>query len=203
MHRSIVVGVCVLSMWLVSGTAAAQTDDSSIQIGGLVTGAVSGEFEGTDLGVGGLFAWRPSPLFGLEAEFNVYPGDFNDSPAFSGGRTEGLFGATVGPRLGRVRPFVKVRPGFLRYAEASEPFACILIFPPPLNCTLGAGKTVFALDLGGGLEFYPSRRTFVRVDAGDRVVRYEGPALSTEFERIEESFYSHDFRFSFGGGVRF
>ena len=203
MNRSIVVCVCALSVWLVSRTASAQTDDSAIQIGGQVTGAVSGEFEGTDVGFGGLFGWRPSPLFSLEAEVNVYPGDFNDTPAFSGGRVEGLFGATVGPRLGQVRPFVKVRPGFLRYAEASEPFACILIFPPPLNCTLGAGATVFALDLGGGLEFYPSARTFVRVDAGDRVVRYEGPALSSDFERIDESFYSHDFRFSFGAGLRF
>jgi hypothetical protein len=202
MNRSIVVYVCV-SMWLVSGTASAQTDDSSIQIGGQVTGAVSGEFEGTDVGVGGLFAWRTSPLIGLEAEVDFYPGEYGDNRAFSGGRIEGLFGATIGPRLGGVRPFVKVRPGFLRYAAASEPFACILIFPPPLSCTLGAGKTVFALDLGGGLEFYPSRRTFVRVDAGDRIVRYEGPALSSDFERIEESFYSHDFRFSLGGGVRF
>ena len=203
MNRSLVVCVCVLSLWLMPGTAAAQTDDSSVHIGGQLTGAVSGEFEGTDLGVGGLFAWRPSSLFGLEAEINVYPGDFNGTPAFSGGRLEGLFGATVGPRLGRVRPFVKVRPGFLRYAEASEPFACILIFPPPLHCTLGAGKTVFALDLGGGIEFYPSPRTFVRADAGDRVLRYEGPALSSSFEAIEESFYSHDFRFSIGAGVRF
>ena len=76
MNRSVVVCVGVLSMWLVAGTAAAQTDDSSIQIGGQLTGAVSGEFEGTDLGVGGLLAWRPSPLLGLEAEVDFYPGEF-------------------------------------------------------------------------------------------------------------------------------
>jgi hypothetical protein len=203
MTRTCVVGVCVLSIWLGSGIAAAQTDDRSIHVGAQLTGAMPGEFEGTDLGVGGLVAWHPSSLFGVEAEINVYPGDFGDNVAFSGGRLEGLFGATVGPLLGRVRPFVKMRPGFLRYAEASEPFACILIFPPPLNCTLGAGKTVFALDLGGGIEFYPTSRTFVRADVGDRVLRYDGPALASDFQAIEESFYSHDFRVSVGGGVRF
>jgi hypothetical protein len=35
---------------------------------------------------------------------------------------------------------------------APEPFACILIFPPPLACTLGAGRTLAVLDAGGGIE---------------------------------------------------
>jgi hypothetical protein len=115
--------------------------------------------------------------------------------AFSAGRVEGLFGATVGPRLGRVRPFAKLRPGFLTFREAPQPIACVLIFPPPLRCVLAGGQTLFALDVGGGVEWLSSDRTFVRADAGDRVVRYPrptgGPATG------------HDFRFSFSGGLRF
>jgi hypothetical protein len=65
------------------------------------------------------------------------------------------------------------------------------------------GETVFALDVGGGVEFFPAGRTFVRIDAGDRAVRYPAPALDSDGTVRDEAFFSHDFRFAIGGGVRF
>jgi len=47
--------------------------------------------------------------------------------------------------------------------------------PPPFNFS----ETDFALDVGGVLEFYTSRRTFIRVDVGDTIVH------SNSGERIE------------------
>jgi hypothetical protein len=111
-----------------------------------------------------------------------------------------------------VRPFGKVRPGFVGFDGASEPFACVLIFPPPLACTLAGGETLFALDLGGGLELFTSPRTFIRVDAGDRMVRYPAPVIRGNFPRRNDDrepsiendpFFGHDFRFTIGGGMRF
>ncbi len=163
----------------------------------------SSEFDKTDVGVGGLLSWRPGGWFGADAELTFYPSDFADVPVFSASRTEGLFGITVGPHIGPVRPFVKVRPGFVRFAEAPEPFPCIAIFPPPLVCQLAAGHTGFALDIGGGIEFQTTARTFVRVDAGDRAVKYPGPVIETDGTVQDESFFSHDFRFQIGGGLRF
>jgi hypothetical protein len=164
---------------------------------------MSSEFDGTDVGVGGRFSWTPTTLIGAEAEVAFYPGDFPDDPAFSSSRVESLFGVTVGPRLGWVRPFARIRPGLVSFSEAPAPFPCILIFPPPLRCAMADGETVFALDVGGGVEFFPAGRTFVRIDAGDRAVRYPAPALDSDGTVRDEAFFSHDFRFAIGGGVRF
>jgi hypothetical protein len=176
---------------------------SQFHVGLHLATVASSEFDETDLGVGGLLSWRPGGWFGADAELTFYPSDFPDEPAFSASRVEGLFGVTAGPRIGPIRPFVKVRPGFLRFAEAPEPFACIAIFPPPLHCQLAAGHTGFALDIGGGIEFETSGRTFVRADAGDRAVRYPGPVIEPGGTVQDDAFFSHDFRFQIGGGVRF
>ncbi|MBM3820052.1 MAG: hypothetical protein FJW14_13680 [Acidimicrobiia bacterium] len=169
----------------------------------LLTGSVSGEFDATDVGAGARASWHPVPLVGVEGEVSYYPGDLGGPAAFSGSRVEGLFGATVGPRLGRVRPFAKLRPGFLRVGGAPRPIACIAIFPPPLRCTLAGGRTLVALDAGGGVEWLSSGRTFVRVDAGDRMVRYPAPAIDSGGAVRSDAFTGHDFRFTLGAGVRF
>src|SRR5262245_10795912 len=130
--------------------------------------ARSGEFDANDAGVGGRFAWQALNLVGAKAEMTFYPRAFpgGRSASFSTSRVEGLFGVTAGPRFTHVRPFGKLRPGFVKFR--GQPVVCILIFPPPLSCQLD-GRTVFALDLGGGVELFPGPRTFIRVDAGDRL----------------------------------
>ena len=161
--------------------------------------ARSSEFDHTDTGVGGRLSWHPTALVGADAEMTVYPTSFPNANGFSRSRIEGLFGATVGPRLAGVRPFARVRPGFLTFR--GQPVACILIFPPPLSCQLD-GRTVFALDLGGGVELFPAGRAVVRVDVGDRLLKYPGPSFRGG-RATQDSFYSHDFRLAAGAGVRF
>jgi hypothetical protein len=165
--------------------------------------AFSSQFDASDAGIGGRIGWQAMPLVVLEAELVHYPGHFADDPAFSRARFEGLFGATVGPRLGRVRPFVRVRPGFLRVQEAPEPFACIMIFPPPLACQLAAGHTLTAIDIGGGVDVSVGERTFLRIDAGDRLLKYPGPAFDSDRNVHEEAFFGHDVRIAASGGIRF
>jgi hypothetical protein len=80
--------------------------------------------------------------------------------------------------------------------------ACILIFPPPLSCTLAAGRTVFALDAGGGVELFVGRRAFIRIDAGDRILKYPGPSFRSG-RATQQSFFSHDVRLSAGAVIRF
>lgn len=165
--------------------------------------ARSGEFDATDPGVGVLFGWKPVRSVGLEMEFTAYPTEFPDKGGFSASRFEFYGGGTIGPNFGPLRAFVKVRPGFLHFAGASEPFACIAIFPPPLACTLGGGRTMFAVDLGGGAELSAGRHAFARVDVGDRVLRYPGPSFDTNRVVHDDAFVSHDFRLTMGGGFRF
>lgn len=197
-------------LWAVSvicaahtAVAGAQTSSGRIEVGGQVTSVSSGQFDAVDAGLGGRVSWRPNSFLGFEAELNVFPRDFPSGRPFSRRRFEGLFGATAGATFDRFRPFVRVRPGFVAVQESPEPFACILIFPPPLTCTLASGRTLAAVDLGGGIDIATTARTFVRVDLGDRLVRYPGPAFDSDRMIREDSFFAHEFRFAAGAGVRF
>lgn len=175
-----------------------------VELAFVLATALSGQFDTADVGFGGRAGWRPMPAIGVEAEVNWYPREFPARRPFSRGRVEGLFGATAGMTVGRLRPFARFRPGFVVIREAREPFPCILIYPPPLSCALAGGKTLLAVDAGGGVEVAVTERTVVRLDAGDRLVRYPGPVFESDPRRVRErSFFSHDVRFAVSTGVRF
>ena len=142
------------SLVVVLALPAAVAAQTRFDAGVHVSFVGSGEFDTTTTGVGGRVAWYPSSWIGAEAELTFYPQDFPDGRAFTSSQREGLFGVTVGPRLGWVRPFARLRPGFVTFAEAPTPFPCILIFPPPLVCQLAGGA-----DAGGPR---PWRRPAVR-----------------------------------------
>ncbi len=189
---------------LILGPRAAAAQDARFELGAQVASAQSGPFDAVDSGIGGRIAWQPTRLLGLEAELNLDPRRFPDRRPFSSTRVEGLFGATAGVTFGRVRPFVRLRPGFVDVHEAPAPFPCILIYPPPLACALARGRALFALDAGGGVAVTLTPRTFVRVDLGDRLVRYPGPVMEMDPRRIHrDAFFGHDFRFATGAGLRF
>ncbi len=189
---------------MLTGRASAQSSADAFQVGAQLAVARSGQFESTELGIGGRVSWHPVAMLGFESEIDLYPADFpSDGIPFSTRRVEGLFGVTAGPRLARVRPFAKVRAGFLHYSPPTEGFACIAIFPPPLNCLMAAGGTRAIFDVGGGLEVFTGERTFVRIDAGDRMVRLPAPTFVDGLNLRETAFFSHDFRLSVGGGLRF
>jgi hypothetical protein len=194
----IAAGLAALACWW---PAVASAQQHRFEVGAQVPVVNSGEFDDDDIGIGGRFSWHPSVLVGFEGEIDVYPRDFPASHIpFARSRTEGLFGGTAGPVLGRWRPFARLRPGFVKYRRA--PIVCILIFPPPLECALASGRTLFALDVGGGVELFATGRTFVRVDAGARFLRYP-VAFDNNRVAHREPFFGHDLRVAFGGGMRF
>ncbi len=161
------------------------------------------EFDGQDRGIGGRLTWSPSPVLGVDADLAWYPSDFPDRIPFTRHRFEGLFGVTVGPRLHRVRPFAKAAAGFLELGATPGPFVCIAIFPPPLHCALAGGGTLQAYDIGGGVAIDATRRTFLRVDVTDRILKYPGPTFDSKFKVRDEGFLGHALRVTLGAGIRF
>lgn len=194
-----VASCVVIASLLLTPTAHAQ----SVAVGVHVAGANWSEFEGTDLGIGARIAWQPSSLLGVEADLNWYPGEFPDvTVPFSARRVEGALAVTAGPRLGRMRPFVRAGAGFLRTTSAG-PFACIAIFPPPLTCLLAGGDTLPTVEIGGGVEVSTPASTFIRFDIVDRILRYPGPTFGPADEISNDGFFGHAFKFALGAGWRF
>ena len=164
---------------------------------------MSDEFDSTDAGIGVQVTWLPIPLVGAEVDVVIHPADLGADPAFSSGYVETFFGVTVGPRIGRWRPFAKVRPGIIRYWQSPEPIACIAIFPAPVQCTLAGGRTVAAFDFGGGVERTVSDSFFARLDAGDRMLAFPGPVRDSSGTAHEDGYFAHDLRFAVTVGVMF
>ncbi len=190
---------------IVPGLALAQSsNDRKLEVGGQLAMTDLAELETTDFGFGGRFGFRATELLTFEGELNFFPSDIPDEVPVTSSRFEGLFGVKIGPRFDRFSVFGKARPGFVQFGEASAPFPCILIYPPPLSCALGAGETVFALDLGGGIELYPTERSLVRFDVSDLMLQYPGPVLTRDGEAVtEDGFWGHNLRITIGAGFRF
>lgn len=178
-----------------------------------VAGAFSSSRE-TELGFGGRFGYNFSEYFGLEAEGNFFP---RDRDSEGGQKMQGLLGARVGKRFDKVGLFVKARPGFVRFGKGDYVLvrACVQTFPPPLACFDPRSKTNFAFDLGGVIEWYPSKRTIVRFDAGDTMIHFgnrtvggvdlppgdTGPTRLVAIPQAAET--THNLQGSIGFGYRF
>lgn len=155
---------------------------------------VNGEQRTTDAGIGGRITFNATRWLAFESELNFFPREF----ATSQNRTQALFGAKTGRRFGKVGLFAKVRPGVMHFGEGQ-----IRLSSAPSDVFRVPDKTVFALDVGGGIEINHSRRVFTRFDFGDTMLRttdllYTNGSALTEVSRIK-----HGFQFSAGIGFRF
>src|SRR4030095_15507129 len=125
MIRSL-AALVLFSLVLPAGPVHAQSSDRPFEVGVQLVSVASDEFNTAEAGLSIRFSWKATPLVGAEAELGFFPEDLDvGGSVFTQGRTEGLFGVTVGPVLGRIRPFAKARPGFVHFRRAPEPFACI------------------------------------------------------------------------------
>jgi hypothetical protein len=162
----------------------AQSDDKKFEVGGQFSvlrvpqqtvtvsgsGLATNELGNTNYGFGGRFGYRLSKYFTLEAEGNFFP---HDGVLDAGRKFQGFFGVKAGKRFEKVGLFAKARPGFVNYSRGDYQSVgvCIAVFPPPIGCYQPVSRTNFAIDLGGVFEYYPTKRTIIRFDAGDTMVR--------------------------------
>lgn len=184
-------------------------------------------------GFGARFTYNVTNNIALEAEGNFFPGRYEAAGSFSPGPFEdtdvpsghiyqGRFGVKAGKRFRKVGLFIKGRPGFVGFTRASHlvRVTSITIIHPfigPLqfeNPEFRIGKATYpSLDVGGVVEFYPSRRVATRLDLGDTIIRYgtyrvPSPTVCATictpplvFERPAET--KHNLQFSAGIGIRF
>lgn len=122
-------------------------------------------------GFGGRLGYNFSRYVGVEAEGDLF---LRNRDLDGGRKTQGLFGAKFGKRYATLGLFAKARPGFVRFSKGDyrQVGSCIAIFPPPIGCFEPTAKTNLAFDFGGVVEWYPSKHTIVRLDAGDTIIHF-------------------------------
>lgn len=196
-----------LAAGLVSPTLAQSSETPKVEVGGHVSvirlldleipifppadGPITGyrrEYK-TNAGFGGRIGYNLTDQVALEGELNYFP---QESGRTKRDGLQGLFGAKAGWRGERVGVFGKARPGFFRY---EEPLVCVTT--PCPNRTV----TQFALDLGGVLEFYPSRNLVTRFDVGDTLIR--GERVTGIFPNARKDVFRHNLQVTAGVGFRF
>ena len=169
-------------------------------------------FGGTEhaVGFGGRVTYNLTDYFAVEAEGNLFPSGTRSDYVTGGAARQAQFGAKVGKRWRRFGLFAKARPGLVSFGDTLRPAqvgsGAVTVF----NFE-GERKTHFSMDVGGVMEFYPSRKMLVRFDAGDTVIRYGEHAelLPAPFPSLGSAIgqapseVKHNFQFTAGVGFRF
>lgn len=119
-------------------------------------------------GLGGRGVYNLTSYWSIEGEMNIFPRD----NAINGRILEGLVGTKYGPRRKRAGLFGKVRPGLLHMSKSLS--SCGFASLTDIRCVTERTRNDFALDVGGVLELYSTRRWLVRFDMGDTVQFFRG-----------------------------
>ncbi len=87
---------------------------------------------------------------------------------------QGQFGAKASVlRFKKVQVFIKAKPGFVSFSDVRYSASSGIGASGSGSVIAPVGRqTSFSLDVGGGMEFSPSRSTFFRFDVGDTYFRY-------------------------------
>jgi len=220
-HKRQAVIISLVCSSLFALAAQAQSDDvPKFELGAQFTSITKPTYSGgaTEPGFGARFTFNLDRSVALEAVGNFFPhkcnycsggsGVFGDN---SGNITQALLGVKAGKRLQKWGIFGKARPGVVSFSEGDSEF-----FLTPLSGFSITQKraTHFATDLGGVLEFYPSKRIVTRFEAGDTLIYYsrrQSNLLSFDpttgsnslIPYTTPSGVRHNFQFSAGVGWRF
>jgi hypothetical protein len=213
---TVILSLLCLSLWTIE--AKAQSDEvPKFELGAQFTSITKPSNGGTEPGFGGRLTFNLNRSVALEAVGNFFPHHcyycsggvtFGDN---SGNITQGLFGVKAGKRFQKWGLFAKARPGVVSFSQGDSQFV--------LNTLSGFSvvqnrATHFATDLGGVVEFYPSKRLVTRFEAGDTLIHYGqrqtniltfnpttgAPGLIPFTVRSE---IRHNFQFAAGVGWRF
>ncbi|HLA12360.1 MAG TPA: hypothetical protein VJ023_17370 [Pyrinomonadaceae bacterium] len=173
MHKtvSLLTFICLL---LVTVEAFSQSQDlPKFEIGAEFTTLNREGFteRRTDVGLGARFTYNVNKNLSVEGAGYFFP--HRCFTCVNNGRvTQGVAGIKIGKRFERWGIFAKARPGVVSFSEGQfniTPSGTGGVFPFAFEVKR---LTNFAMDLGGVIEFYPSKRIVTRIDAGNTLVHF-------------------------------
>lgn len=203
MFRQNFITLVVVALVLLTTTGAhAQStiDEHKFEVGGQVTALGVDEFSEPLAGVGGRVGYNFNKSIALEAEGNFFPSDAFGNEQI-GQRAQAFIGLKAGARYKYAGVFAKARPGVMFIGETTSGFDCSR-FDTFTRCR--PRHNHFALDAGVVAEFYPTRRSIIRLDVGDTMVNVRR-ATRDIFNQTSttSSNFIHQIQASIGFGYRF
>lgn len=231
LHKGFSLPPILAVLLFCSYVAIAQSDERKFEAGGqfsffgsptrTVTVTTNGLSIAADrelaVGFGGRLGYNLSRYLAFEAEVNFFP---RDRDLEGGRKIQSVFGLRAGKRFEKFGIFAKARPGFVHSSKGNYELIpgalCGAISPPSITCFSAVSRTNFAFDLGGVFELYPSKRTIIRFDTGDTLIRHgsrsvvavqpapPGTLVPARLVVIPvASDTSHNFQMAVGFGFRF
>ncbi|HJQ34774.1 MAG TPA: outer membrane beta-barrel protein [Pyrinomonadaceae bacterium] len=180
--------------------AAPDVGEHKTEVGAFYTGVNLEDFGETVNGLGGRFGYNFNRHFALDTELSFFP-ETHLGNSQVGQKMQAFAGVRAGARSRYVGVFAKARPGVMFIGEITSGFNCN---STSFGQTCRPSHNNFALDAGGVLEFYPSPRTIIRLDAGDTIVRIRSATGSLILGSLTPTTdTTHNFQFSVGFGYRF
>jgi hypothetical protein len=135
----------------------------------------------TVAGLGGRLTYNLNSHFALEGAGYFFPQECRGCGRHAGQTMEGFFGVKIGKRFNKWGIFGKARPGVMSSSKGKFDLVVIGIpttSPPSLSFPsldfVEKRLTTFAMDVGGVVEFYPTKRIITRLDFGSTIIHY-GP----------------------------
>ena len=207
--------VAILSVFLLQSQAQSQsTEPPKFEVAAEFTTLEREAFPGrTEPGFGARFTFNLNRMVSFETAGYFFPRDCIDCRN-NGTVTEVLGGVKIGKRFEHWGIFGKARPGVVSFGRGkfsvipnpSNPGFPFQFIPERLNS--------FATDVGGVVEFYPSKRLVTRFDAGDTIIHFGSrPAdvfifnpvtgTSSPLRITLPSRITHNFQFMASVGFRF
>jgi hypothetical protein len=126
-------------------------------------------------GVGARLTYNFNRHVAVEGAAYFTPGNCQFCSGETTGRiTQGMFGIKVGQRFKKFGLFVKARPGVINLSQAefdlvptgsSKGLPTGPLDESPFNF-VARSRTDFAMDVGGVVEIYPTKKFFLRFDTG-------------------------------------
>jgi hypothetical protein len=207
----------VLSLFVTNVRAQSNADElPKFEVGAHFTSITKPSFTNgdTEPGLGGRFTYNINETFALEAVGNFFPHTCRGCGDNSGNIVQGFGGVKIGKRFEKWGIFGKARAGVVSFSQGDGRFVAnndgtTFPFDFQRNRTNN-----FAADLGGIVEFYPTKRLVTRFEAGDTMIHYRerttnfisfdpvtfAPSLVPLTLRSETR---HNFQFVAGIGWRF
>jgi hypothetical protein len=182
--------------------ACAQQEYSRFELGAHYSTIreTNSNLHGTNLsGFGGSFDWNLTRRLAFDSQVDFFPERATPLVLVQGGRTlEAVFGIRAKAIQTRhFSVFGLVRPGLLHFTQVDVLSGAV----SPLYVTQPA--TYFALNLGGGIEFYPSPRWILRAEVAGNPYRIPADSVtSSAGTAVQPGKINDTTRLSFGVAYR-